>query len=73
MELTPQERERIYREEKAAREGEGGGSSGLLLLLALGAVAGLVGFLALSRKKHRDVSLEDLRKAYPGLGPDEQE
>lgn len=73
MELTPQERERIYFEEKAAREGGEGGSSGLLLLLTLGIVAGAAGFLFLTHGKHGKVSLEDLRKAYPGLGPDEQE
>lgn len=72
MELTPQERERIYREEKATREDEGGGSACLLIALSLGALAGL--WIMAKTLKHRnpDVSLEDLRKAYPGLGPDEE-
>ncbi|MHB9154291.1 MAG: hypothetical protein ACYC5N_01200 [Endomicrobiales bacterium] len=73
MELTPQDRERIYREEKAKREGKEG-SSPLLLLLAIGAIAGIAGLLAVSQKAgRREVSLEDLRKAYSGLSPEEEE
>ena len=70
MELSPQERERVYLEEKARREESG--SSMSLLLLNLVALAGLVGVFYLTNKlKERGVSVDDLRRAYSGLGPDD--
>jgi len=71
MELSPEQREKIYREEKAIREGSKG--SGIsLVLVAAAAVAGFVGFLLLIQQPGRDVKMEDLRRAYEGLSPEEE-
>jgi H+/Cl- antiporter ClcA len=75
MNLTAKEREQIYQEEKIKREEASKhiSSSRLVLFLTLGAVAGVAGYLMLhDRVKARRVSLEDLRKAYDGLAPDEE-
>lgn len=74
MELTPQERECIYLEEKARREKGGGGNAATLALLGIAAAIGLAGVVLVSRSsRERKVSLEDLRKAYSGLDPEEIE
>jgi hypothetical protein len=73
MELTAAEREQIYREEKAKRESDSGVST-LLLVLTAGAIIGLAGMLALlSKNAEAGVSLEDLRRAYSGLSPEEEQ
>lgn len=75
MELTQKERERIYFEEKAKRECRGGSrSTGTLIFLSTLAVLGVAAIFFLSNKlEERQVSLDDLRKAYPGLAPEDQE
>lgn len=79
MPLTPQEREKIYLEEKARREPVqpkscGGGYSGALAVAGILAAAGLVGIVLLSRSSSkRRISIDALRKAYAGLDPDEIE
>ncbi|HBU69345.1 MAG TPA: hypothetical protein DEE98_03065 [Elusimicrobia bacterium] len=77
MQLSQQERERIYLEEKAKREhsccsGRHSGHTGSLLvfnLIALIGVAGLVYFAKTLQKK--SPSVEDIRKAYDGLSPED--
>jgi hypothetical protein len=73
MDLTEKEREIIYDEERARRECGGSDHSGLLFLLNLGAIAGLAGILLLSRDQNKRITLETLRKAYPGLSPEEEQ
>lgn len=75
MDLTPQEREEIYLAEKAKRDAGHGKGNGLLLVGLAGIVAGLAVWLAV---KHRTAGrgkhlLEDLRRAYAGLSPDEED
>ena len=70
MDITPEQRERVYFEEKMRREGKG--SSTLeILLVATAAIIGFTGFLVLASRPERSVKLEDLRKAYAGLAPEE--
>ena len=72
MELTPEQREKIYLEEKARRESDGS-SLPLLFLLTVGAVIGFAAILAISESDEENkVSLEALRKAYAGLAPEEE-
>ena len=72
MELTPEQREKIYQEEKARKNGHKGISIEIMLIAAA-AVIGFAGFLMLIQKPDRDVKLEDLRKAYDGLSPEEEQ
>ncbi len=73
MALSQEEREKIYLEEKARRESPAL-SNGTALLLSGLAILGLAGIFYLSNKlEEKQVSIDDLRKAYPGLSPDEQE
>ncbi len=73
MEITPEQRRQIYFEEKSRIEHSGG--SGIeLLMVAAAAIIGFTGFLLLvSGKAGRTVKLEDLRKAYEGLSPEEEQ
>jgi hypothetical protein len=71
MELSPLEREKIYLEERSRREARS--SSPLLFLLTLGAAAGLAALLLIAREKNGSLSIEDLRKAYEGLSPEEEQ
>ncbi len=71
MELTPGEREQIYQQEKALRSGSKGNSIEIILVAAA-AVLGFAGFLMLIQKPNRSVKIEDLRKAYDGLSPEEE-
>jgi hypothetical protein len=73
MNLSREERESIYEEEKSRREACESSSSGLLFLLNIGAIAGLAGILLLTRDPDKNISLETLRKAYPGLSPEEEQ
>jgi len=72
MELTPEEREKIYFEEKHKRTGSKGSNIGMIIVAA-SAIAALVGFLIIVEKPARKVKIEDLRKAYDGLSPEEEE
>jgi hypothetical protein len=72
MELTPQEREKIYLEEKSKRAGSKSSNLGMIIVAA-SAIAALVGFLIIVEKPARKVKIEDLRKAYDGLSPEEEE
>jgi uncharacterized protein HemX len=55
------------------RQSSGSGIACLLAFLA-GAAAGIGTLLFLRRRRaNRNVRLEDLRKAYAGLSPDEEE
>ncbi len=53
-----------------------GGSGKSLLFLFLGLAAGFAGAMYVMKrngmKRPRQVSIEDLRKAYAGLGPEEE-
>jgi hypothetical protein len=72
MQLTPEERVRIYLEEKAKRE-TGGGASLWLLALTIGGILGLAALLTIATGSHeKEVSIDDLRKAYAGLSPEEE-
>ncbi|OGS19660.1 MAG: hypothetical protein A2219_04970 [Elusimicrobia bacterium RIFOXYA2_FULL_50_26] len=72
-ELTQQEREKIYLEEKMKREAAGI-SSGALVLLNMLAIAGLAGIFYLSLKlEEKKPSAEDIRKSYDGLSPEDLE
>jgi hypothetical protein len=73
MDLSKAEREAIYLQEKAKREDPESDFSGLLFLLNLGAIAGLAGILFATRDQDKKITLEALRKAYPGLSPDEEQ
>lgn len=74
MQLSPEERENIYLEEKKKREGEHSGPSLTLFALTIGAMLGLAGILTIAAGLHeKEISLEDLRKAYPGLSPDDDQ
>ena len=71
MEFTAEQREKIYLEEKSRREKPG--SSGIeMLLIASAVIIGFAGFLLLIQKPMRGAKLEDLRKAYEGLPPEEE-
>jgi len=72
MEFTPEQREEIYLEEKAKREGPKRSNTGLLVV-AVAAAVGFAAMLLLARKSARGVMLEDLRKAYDGLSPEEEQ
>lgn len=73
MEIPQEQREQIYLEEKSRRQRHG--SSGLeIMLVASAAVLCFAGFLALvSGKGGHTVKIEDLRKAYDGLSPEEEQ
>ena len=72
MDITPEQRNIIYLEEKASREKHSGPSLELLIVTAT-AVAGFIGFItAIRGKTHRTVKIEDLRRAYEGLSPEEE-
>ena len=44
------------------------------MLLAAAAAAGLAGIIAVSRmRREKKISIEDLRRAYSGLDPEEME
>jgi hypothetical protein len=73
MDFTPEQREKIYLEEKARRQGSGGGLNLEILLVAAAAVIGFAGFLLLTSGPGRQVKIEDLRKAYDGLSPEEEQ
>lgn len=75
MELTPQEREKIYLEEKARRtKPRSNGGAAALALLGLVAALGLAGIIVASRSSRRKkVSIDALRRAYSGLDPEEIE
>jgi hypothetical protein len=72
MDLTPQEREQIYREEKAMRKSGCHSRTVPLLLMNLLAAAA-VALIYTVGSTQRSVKLEDLRKAYPGLDPEEMQ
>lgn len=71
MELTPEQREIIYQEVKAGKKNTKG-SNFELLLIAAAAVIGFAGFLMLVERPARKVKIEDLRRAYDGLSPEEE-
>jgi hypothetical protein len=71
--LTQAEREAIYLEEKSKRENYEIDHSGFLFLLNLGAIAGLAAILLATRDPDKNITLETLRKAYPGLSPEEEQ
>jgi hypothetical protein len=73
MNLSAEDRERIYLEEKGKREHGGHGSGLLMLGLTIGAVMALAVIMTVALSDEKDVSIEDLRKAYPGLSPEEEE
>lgn len=74
MNLTPQEREKIYLEERARHENSSSGSgfTPILAILTVGAALGLGALIMASMRNKREVKLEDLRKAYSGLSPEDE-
>ncbi|MCB4792444.1 MAG: hypothetical protein LHV68_11260 [Elusimicrobia bacterium] len=72
MELTPQQKEAIYLEEKSRMCDNGGCSAELLFVFNVIAAAALAGiyFVAKTPKK-RMISIDAIHKAYSGLSPDE--
>lgn len=71
MKNQPELQEKIPQEELAATKKGSNGKT--LLFVALGAFVGLVGaFLYFRAHRRSAISMDDLRKAYPGLGPDEE-
>lgn len=71
MDSTQQEREKIYPDEKSRRSGSKSNTIEILIVAAA-AVAGFAGFLMLIQKPNRKVKIEDLRRAYDGLSPEEE-
>lgn len=73
MEITPKLREQIYLEEKENREEEGcSGSLLTLLLMSLSAALVLFGIYWISKKPSKNrLKIENIRRAYDGLSPDE--
>lgn len=72
MQISQKEREQIYLEEKEKRESSHS-SFPILFFLTIGSIIGIIGVAALvSKSANKKVSLDDLRRAYPGLDPDEE-
>lgn len=72
MQISDKEREQIYLEEKEKRESSCS-SFPILFFLTIGSIIGIMGVAALvSKSANKKASLEDLRRAYSGLGPDEE-
>ena len=71
MDFTPEQREKIYLEEKARRQNNKN-STIEILLVATAAIIGFAGFVMLTTRPERPVKLEDLRKAYEGLSPEDE-
>jgi hypothetical protein len=73
MNLSAEERTRIYFEEKALRENDGV-SPLLMLAVAVGAMLAIaVLATVVAESGSKDVCIDDLRKAYSGLSPEEQD
>ncbi|MBN1823250.1 MAG: hypothetical protein JW803_02915 [Endomicrobiales bacterium] len=71
MELSPEKREQIYMEEKARRETQGNSA---LPYIVIGITVGLASLLVANHVfGKKKVSIEDLRKAYDGLSPEDAE
>lgn len=66
IELTPEQRKRIYEEEKLKIEGEGINPIGGLILANIFAVSFLFLLLSISKKRFYP-RIEDIRKAYEGF------
>ena len=71
MDFTPEQREKIYLEERTRRHSNKN-STIEILLVATAAIVGFAGFLMLTTRPERAIKIEDLRKAYEGLSPDEE-
>ncbi|MFC1501330.1 hypothetical protein ACFL58_02650 [Elusimicrobiota bacterium] len=73
MNLTQQERDKIYYEEKSKHEGccHTGSSIGVLFIVTIGALAGMIMYKHIKEKPVKAPSIEELRKAYAGLDVEE--
>jgi hypothetical protein len=65
-ELTPEQRRKIYEEEKLRIEGEGSGSIASLIFANIVAISLLIFLIGISKRKFVP-KLEDIRKAYEGV------
>jgi hypothetical protein len=73
MDFTPEQRETIYLEEKARRHKSSKGATLEILLVATAAIVGFAAFVMLTTRPEKPVKLEDLRKAYEGLSPEDEQ
>lgn len=73
IQLTPEQREQIFREEFDRRSGHTNTSEGLMAVMALIAAAGLAGLVYLGTLPEKAVSLDALRRAYAGLDIEEDD
>lgn len=74
MNISQQERDQIYKEEaerRAQKHDTEGSITPVLVLVTVAAAVGLGALIMASRRGNRKVKLEDLRKAYAGLSPDD--
>ena len=72
MELSKEQREKIYHEEIAARKGSSFSATPFLFSLLAGAGIVALFYLAKSLDETKP-DLEELRKAYSGLPPEDSE
>ena len=72
MEITKEQREEIYLEEKSKRKNVNGNSIEMLLVFNVLAAAILAGvYIASKTPAKSKITIENLRKAYSGLSYDE--
>jgi len=69
IELTPEQRKKIYEEEKLKIEGEGVGPIGSLIFANIVALSFLFLLIGISKRKFVP-KIEDIRKVYEGVEPE---
>ena len=73
MNISAEEREKIYFEEKAKREESRDNSPLWMMGLMISAAAALAIIVTIAASSDEDVTIDDLRKAYSGLSPDDED
>jgi lysozyme family protein len=72
MEITQQQREEIYLEERSKRKNVSGHAVEMLLVFNVFAAAVLAGiYIAAKTPARSKITIENIRRAYSGLSPDE--
>jgi hypothetical protein len=74
--LTYEERHQIYLEEKRKEEELRHSRPNFIPFLLIGAIIGVAGYFAFKKvikEDGGDITIDDLRKAYEGLAPEDEE